>query len=77
MAIREISFLAYEAKSESGFERDRNHRHLLTVEVKADTDNLVAALSVEEILEHADKDLFLDAIGEEYVMAYFGLESAE
>ena len=76
MAIREISFLAYEAKAEGGYERDRNMRNLITVEVKADTDQLVAQLSIEEILDYCDKDFFLDAIGEEYVKHYFDLISA-
>lgn len=76
MAIREISFLAYEVKAEGGYERDRNMRNLITVEVKADTDHLASQLSVEEILDCLDKDLFLDAIGEAYVKHYFDLVSA-
>lgn len=76
MAIREISFLAYDSKSIGGYERDRNYRNLITVEATVDTDNVVAELSVEEILSHADKDLFLDAIGEEYVKHYFDLVNA-
>lgn len=76
MTIREISFLAHEVSSSSSFERDRNQRSLLSVEVMVDTNNVVAELSIEEILEHADKDLFLDAIGEAYVKHYFDLVNA-
>ena len=76
MAIREISFLAYDAKSVGGYYRDRNQRGLITVEATVETNNLVAELSVEEILEHADKDLLLDAIGEEYIKHYFDLVNA-
>ena len=76
MAIREISFLAYDAKSVGGYERDRNQRNLITVEATVDTNNVVSELSIEEILDHADKDLFLDAIGEEYIKHYFDLVNA-
>lgn len=76
MEIREISFLAYEAKSEVGYERERNMRNLITVEVKADTDQLAAQLSIDEIIDYYDKDLFLDAIGEEYIKHYFDLVNA-
>ena len=43
------------------------------IEVSIDVDDVLGQMSIDEVFDYIDKDLFLDEIGEEYCKEYFGL----
>lgn len=77
---KEIVFFAQFVSSEAGHYRGRQKKNLTIVEAKLssiDESDILNQFTAYEILNHLDKDEFLELIGENYVREYFGIESTD
>jgi len=74
---KEISFLAQQVSSEAGYFQDRQRHHMTKVNAtlsSVEESDILSQFTPEEILDHHDRDAFLELIGEEYAREYFGIE---
>jgi len=77
---KEITFLAQQVSSEAGYFQDRQRHHMTRVNAtlsSVEESDILSEFTPQEILEHHDKDAFLELIGENYAREYFGIESTD
>lgn len=74
---KEIIFLAQQVSSEAGYFQDRQRHHVTRVNAtlsSVEESDILSEFTPQEILDHHDRDAFLELIGEDYVREYFGIE---
>lgn len=77
---KEICFLAQQVLSEAGPYQDFHRNYLARVTAtlsSIEESDILTEFTPQEILQHHDKDAFLELIGEDYAREYFGIESAD
>lgn len=77
---KEISFLAQQISSEAGYFQDRQRHHMTKVNAtlsSVEESDILSEFTPKEILDHHDRDAFLELIGEDYAREYFGIEATD